>query len=86
MKSLIKFFDCGNISKANNVYRYRVSKFLDLTNKVIPLLKKYPILGEKSKDFEDFCKVVEIMKLKRHLTKEGLEEIRAIKVGMNTGR
>jgi hypothetical protein len=86
MKSLIKFFDCGNVSKSKNVCRYRVSKFLDLTNKVIPLLKKYPVLGEKSKDFEDFCKVVEIMKLKQHLTREGLEEIRSIKAGMNTGR
>jgi hypothetical protein len=31
-------------------------------------------------------KVVEIIKLKQHLTKEGLEQIRCIKAGMNTGR
>jgi hypothetical protein len=36
MKSLIKFFDCGNISKSSNVYRYRVSKISNLTNKIIP--------------------------------------------------
>jgi hypothetical protein len=68
------------------VYRYRVSKFLDLTDKVIPFLNKYPILGVKSKDFYDFCNVVNIMKLKQHLTREGLEQIRIIKAGMNTGR
>lgn len=49
MKSLIDFFDCGSLSKGDDVYRYRVSKLLDLTNKVIPLLKKYPILGVKFK-------------------------------------
>jgi len=57
-----------------------------LTDKIIPLLKKYPILGEKFKDFDDFCKVVEMMKVKKHLTKEGLEQIHIIKAGMNTGR
>jgi hypothetical protein len=34
----------------------------------------------------DFGKVVELMKNKAHLTSEGLEEIRKIKSGMNTGR
>ena len=34
----------------------------------------------------DFCKIVDIMRNKRHLTSEGLEEIRKIKSGMNTGR
>ena len=67
MKSLIGFLSCGNVSKDKKVYRFRVTKFLDLTNKIIPLFKKYPILGEKSKDFEDFCKVVEIIKTKKHL-------------------
>jgi len=86
IRSLINFLDCGAVSKGTNVYRYRVSKFLDLTDKVIPFLNKYPILGVKSKDFYDFCNVVNIMKLKQHLTREGLEQIRIIKAGMNTGR
>ena len=45
IKSLIDFLDCGNAYKDNNVYRYRVTKFLDLADKIIPLFKKYPILG-----------------------------------------
>jgi len=40
----------------------------------------------KSKDFADFCKVVDIIKVKGHLTAEGLDQIRKIKSGMNTGR
>jgi hypothetical protein len=34
----------------------------------------------------DFCKVVELMKNKAHLTSEGLEDIRKIKSRMNIGR
>lgn len=37
--------DCGKISRANNVFRLRVTKFLDLTDKIIPFFKKYPIMG-----------------------------------------
>lgn len=47
---------------------------------------KYPIFGVKSKDFEDWVKVAEIINSKAHLTKEGFEEIQSIKAGMNKGR
>lgn len=47
---------------------------------------KYPIIGEKFKDFSDFVKVAELVKEKAHLTKEGLELIADISSGMNTGR
>jgi hypothetical protein len=57
-----------------------------LIDKVVPLFNKYPILGVKSKDFEDWCKVAELMKEKKHLTEEGLSKIRIIKSGMNRGR
>ena len=40
----------------------------------------------KALDFADFCRAAELMKEKKHLTKEGLEEIRQIKAGMNQGR
>jgi len=37
-------------------------------------------------NYLDFCKVAELMNEKAHLTEEGLEAIRKIKAGMNTGR
>jgi hypothetical protein len=49
-------------------------------------LDKYPLVGVKVKDFEDFKRVAELMNSKGHLTKEGLEAIRKIKQGMNTSR
>ena len=40
----------------------------------------------KALDFADFCLAAELMKDNKHLTLEGLEQIRKIKAGMNTGR
>jgi len=86
MKSLIEFFNCGNVQRSNGACKYRVGNLPAMAENIIPLFKNYLILGEKSKDFSDFCKVLEMIKVNKHLTKEGLEQIRIIKAGMNTGR
>ena len=86
MRSLIELLKSGKIHKDRDSYKFCVTKFDDIVNKIIPFFKKYPILGVKALDFADFCKAAELMKNKAHLTKDGLEEIRKIKAGMNTGR
>ena len=98
MKSFITYFNCGRISKRGEAIDFSVSKLSDITDKIIPFFpscktfkglagrKKYPILGVKAEDFHDWCKVAEMMKQKKHLTAEGLEQIRNIKAGMNHGR
>ncbi|KAF9818431.1 hypothetical protein IEO21_02780 [Rhodonia placenta] len=86
MKSLIELLKCGSFHMQNDACYYRVGNLSSITENIIPLFKEYPILGEKSKDFSDFCEVLEMIKDKKHLTKEGLEQIRIIKAGMNTGR
>ena len=86
MISLIEFFKCGNVQKYNDACYYRIGNLPGITENIIPLFKNYPILGEKSKDFSDFCDVSEMIKDKKHLTKEGLEQIRIKKAGMNSGR
>ena len=62
MKSLIEYLNCGNVYKNRETVDFQITKFNDLTNKVIPFFQKYPIQGVKSKDFEDFCKVAKMMK------------------------
>jgi hypothetical protein len=57
-----------------------------LTNKVIPFFDKYPLHGVKRLDYLDWCKVASMMQKKEHLTSEGLDQIRKIKMGMNKGR
>jgi len=104
MKSLIDYFNCGRLSRKIDVYEFQVSpqgvppkedKFSDIVDKILVFFDKYPILGEKAKDFEDFKKVArkgslrsrtELIKSKVHLTEKGKVEIREIKKGMNRGR
>ena len=69
-----------------NKVDFKILKIKDLSDKVVPLFQSISLQGVKSKDFADFCKAVEIMRIKRHLTKEGLDELNKLKVGMNTGR
>jgi len=88
INSLISYFGCGKMYKKSNVEAvdYKISKFSDLTEKLIPFFYKHKIIGVKYKDFNDFCLVANLMKNKAHLTSEGLEEIIKIKNGMNKGR
>jgi len=86
MESFIEYFGAGNTYKYREVVDFKIAKFKDLTDKVIPFFKKYPIVGVKALDFSDFCKVAELMKNKAHLTSEGLEEIQKIRLGMNKRR
>ena len=83
MKSFIKYFDCGNIYKNEEAFEYRVEKFLDIQNKIIPFFNKNKILGVKLQDFKDWCKAAEIIKVKEHLTSQGIENLIQIKNGMN---
>ena len=86
MRGLINYLGCGNLRAKREVFEYQVSKFPDLIEKIIPYFNKYQILGEKFKDFSDFCKVAELMRAQVHLSKEGVDKIRKIKEKMNTGR
>jgi hypothetical protein len=91
MSNLISYFDCGRIeiknnSKFNTWVVFTVTKFTDINDKIITFFRKYPVLGVKSQDFDDWCKVAELIKEKKHLTDEGLDQIRKIKAGMNKGR
>ena len=49
MKSLIEYFKCGNLLKKRETVHFSVTKFTDLTEKIIPFFLKYPVLGVKSK-------------------------------------
>ena len=87
LKSFIIYLDCGRLEKVKSkpdIVEFIVTKLYDISQKIIPFFKKHPILGVKALDFADWCKVAEMIKEKKHLTKEGLEQIRKIKARMNT--
>lgn len=88
MTSLITYFNCGiteKDSRGPKLY-YSVYKFSDNYEKIIPFFKLHKIVGIKSEDFADWCKVAEMIKTKDHLTSSGLDKICEIKSGMNKGK
>jgi hypothetical protein len=87
MDTLRSTLNCGIVSKhSNNTVVLSICRFKDIYNKIIPLFNEYKIRGVKNLDFQDFCKIAEIIYKKAHLTLEGLKEIRKIKFNMNKER
>jgi len=86
MKSFITFFQCVRIDSVSEYLwiNFTVTKFKDITEKIIPFFEKYPLQGVKTLDFLYFKEITILMKNKAHLTKEGLCEIRSIKSKMNS--
>lgn len=85
---LIKnFLDCGRIEKrAGFAADFTVTSLKDIDSKIRTFFYKYPLLGSKLLNLKYFNEAFKIMAAKGHLTEEGLNKIRVIKAGMNTGR
>ena len=81
-----KYLKCGTLQTSRNTVELTIGSLEDIIKIIIPFFTKYPLQGAKRLDFADFCKVAELMKNKAHLTPEGLDQIREIKSGMNSGR
>jgi hypothetical protein len=83
-----KILGCGYIYKHSkiNTIDLIISNFEDVYYKMIPMFNKHKIIGVKSLDFQDFCLAAELINKKDHLTKDGLEKIRKMKLRMNKSR
>lgn len=88
LKSFIVYFGCGTYYSYPNkpLGDYRCVNFGYIYNKFLPFFKKYPILGVKALDFNDWCAGAELVNNKAHLTPEGLACLKALKEGMKKGR
>lgn len=87
LKSLILTLNCGRyITKSDNIGEFKVEKFLDVYNKIIPIFEQFKLRGIKSFNFLDFKKAALLIEKKAHLTREGLNEIKKIKGKMNKSR
>ena len=82
---------CGEVyfqkeQRANHTqcYRYTVSAQRDIFSKIIPFFQRYNLQStSKRKSFKMFCQIAHLLKMRKHLTKDGVERIRAIKMCMN---
>jgi len=69
-----KYFGCGGVGKGGRkMAKYQTGSLDDAINIIIPFFEMYPLLGNKSLDFEDYRKVAFMMRDGLHLTPQGLE-------------
>ena len=66
--------------------RFRIAKFSIICEHIIPFFNNNALQTSKIKYYLYFCKASEIIKNKYHLSEKGLEELKQIKSGMNSGR
>lgn len=86
IRSLIQYLNCGGVTLNSASIDYRVTKLEDNLTKIIPFFEKNPIIGVKYNDYLDFIQVARLMEDGQHLTLEGFEYIKKIKLNMNRGR
>lgn len=86
MESIMVYLDCDNIALPQDAVDIRVTKFSDIKDKILGFLIKYPIIGNKLKDFQDFSKAAQLIENKSYLTEEGFSLIIKIKEDINRNR
>jgi hypothetical protein len=88
---LKEYFGCGNVyfqkdSRANhkNCFRFEVTDRHDLANTIIPFFRSHELkLNSKRKDFDLFCRIMDLIEDNRHLTDSGLVQLRRLKAKMH---
>lgn len=88
MKLFIKFFGCGNIRVRSNslMCDYIVQDTTNLLKEILPHFDSYPVLNLKQEDYKCFKDCMIMLKLKQHLTQEGLNKIKSLNLEMNSNR
>jgi hypothetical protein len=79
------FGGIGKITTCGNVAKFTVGRLEDLVTVIIPHFQAYPLITQKSIDFQIFSFVVDLMGQALHLTDKGLNLIVAAKSAMNKG-
>ena len=87
LKALKDYFGCGVVRKNHgDRLAFRVRGIKDLSDRIVPFFRKYPLATQKQHDFDKFCAVVEQMLLGEHLSSEGIIKIRSLARQMNRGK
>lgn len=91
LEAVREHMGCGAVyfqkeTRANHThcYRYTVSAQRDILRTVIPFFKKHPLQSpSKRASFERFCAIAELIEAGIHRNIDGIQQIRALKAGMN---
>lgn len=87
-EKIIEYLGCGNLHRREDrdTSAIHVSKLSAILDIMIAFFDRYPLQGSKKVNYQDFCRVVFMLRDRAHLTKEGCEAIAQIKSGMNKQR
>jgi hypothetical protein len=80
---------CGiiKVRKIDNLFSLDITNSQDITYRVIPYFKTYPLLSEsKKKNFAIFCEIAYLMNQGMHRTEEGLKKILELREFINEGK
>lgn len=87
LELIAKYLNCGAVySHSENAFEFKVGKFADINNIIIPIFKAHSIMGVKQLDFQDFYEIATIIGEGKHLSEIGIAKIQNIKDRMNTKR
>jgi hypothetical protein len=78
---------CGTMrSRPDGVWYYEVNTFTAIVENVIPFFERFSFLSaKKQRDFAKFKQIARLMQQERHTSREGIDEILAIRRDMNDG-
>jgi hypothetical protein len=88
LAQLKKLMGCGRLqSRKDGVHYYVVSNPRSITERVIPFFDRFPFLSQKKqRDFSIFKSITKLVMEKKHLTKDGLQEIVELREKINEGK
>ena len=87
LNKIQEFFGFGQVYPRKDTLAadYKITSITNI-NKFIELFKPAKLLGAKALDYADFCKGINLINEKLHLTRSGLNKIKTIIKGMNSTR
>ena len=92
LRKVRKSFGCGviyhQVEKRINhseCFRFEINSQKDIHGVLLPFFDQHPLQSPKKKDYQVFRKVALMVKERKHLTEEGLNQIRKLKTKINLG-
>jgi hypothetical protein len=85
LEKLQAFFGVGVINKYLNTVNYKVRKFEDICNVIIPHFSNFPLLTQKRADFELFKQGVLYLKDRESLSLDDIKYLTSLKASIGRG-
>jgi len=87
LEKIKSFFGFGSLHRhhSSESWSFRAES-LKNAEKIRLFFNQYPLQGEKHRDFQLWCEVMDLVKAKKHLSREGILKIIALRNQMNPSR